>query len=47
MPQSPQVVYWTRAAAERVVEVVGPDVEPLVVWSLDPALEAHPNPLRQ
>jgi hypothetical protein len=46
VPQSPAVVYWTRAAAERVAQVVGQDAEPLVVWSLDPELPAHPNPLR-
>ncbi|HST86415.1 MAG TPA: hypothetical protein VLL08_32050 [Kineosporiaceae bacterium] len=45
VPQVPTVTYWNRAAAERMVELVGPDVEPLVVWSLDPDLPVHPNPM--
>lgn len=45
IPQAPTVTYWNRGAAERMVDVVGSDVEPLVVWSLDPALPAHPNPM--
>jgi hypothetical protein len=43
VPESPTVVYWTRAFADRVVEVVGPDVEALVVWSLDPSRPVDPN----
>jgi hypothetical protein len=37
------VTYWNRAAAERIVELVGPDIEPLVVWSLDPDLPVRPQ----
>jgi hypothetical protein len=46
VPESPTVVYWTKPFAERVIEVVGADAEPLLVWSLDPELPVHPNPVR-
>jgi hypothetical protein len=43
VPQSPSVVYWTAAGADRVVDVVGDDAEAPVVWSLDPSRPADPH----
>ena len=45
VPQIPTLTYWTRTGADRVVDLVGDDVEPVVVWSQDPDLPVHPNPM--
>ena len=45
IPQAPTVVYWNRGAAERIQALVGADAEAWPVWSLDPALPPHPNPM--
>jgi hypothetical protein len=45
VPQAPTLTYWNRDAAERMLELAGPDVERLVVWSLDPDLPVHPHPM--
>jgi hypothetical protein len=45
VPQTPTITYWNRGAAERIQAIVGDDVQAWVVWSQDPTLPVHPNPM--
>jgi hypothetical protein len=38
-------VYWNGWAVGRLMELLGDDLEVRLVWSEDPALTPHPNPM--
>ncbi|WOI59648.1 hypothetical protein [Streptomyces fradiae] len=45
VPELPKVVYWNGWAADRLGELVGDDLETRLVWSEDPSLKPHPDPM--
>ncbi|TDC68858.1 hypothetical protein [Streptomyces hainanensis] len=45
IPQYPTAVYWNGWAVERLGEVVGAGLEARLVWSEDPALVPHRDPM--
>ena len=44
IPEFPGGVYWNGWAVDRLVELLGEDLETRLVWSEDPTLTPHPNP---
>ncbi|CCB77015.1 MULTISPECIES: hypothetical protein [Streptomycetaceae] len=44
VPHAPGMVYWNGWAVQRLVELLGDDLEARLIWSVDPSLTPHPNP---
>ncbi|WP_324786352.1 hypothetical protein [Streptomyces sp. H51] len=44
LPQFPGAVQWNGWAADRIVELMGEQVEIRLIWSQDPAAKPHPDP---
>lgn len=45
VPEYRRGVYWNGWAVDRLRELIGDDLEARLVWSEDPTLTPHPNPM--
>ncbi|MFJ8646419.1 hypothetical protein ACIRNI_09870 [Streptomyces sp. NPDC093546] len=45
VPEAPKAVYWNGWVADRLRELLGDDLETRLVWSEDPGLTPHPDPM--
>lgn len=44
LPQFPRAVQWNGWAAQRLLALIGDQIEARLLWSEDPSATPHPNP---
>ena len=44
IPEYPVAIYWSGWATDRLVELLGEDIEARLVWSADRSATPHPDP---